>query len=370
MPVIAIIGAVAAIGIAVEVGTTLAIIAAVGATIGAVGAVTGSKALMIAGGVIGAIGGIGALAQSAGILGADAFSFGSNAAGVAGAATDTGSFAGAASGIDSEISQWSQYGSALDVQGNPALSASSLSGAPTMGNGDFIDRISGAVQPVDTSASPTLSNAASPNVNPEPAFTNNAPVPQGGGEGASLGSVSNQADPNALANTGAVPASTAPSAPGTAAPSDPTAQVNGIPAGFDAQGNPLVGRTPTAESLINGGAGSNNPNITMGRTAADPSIWSKLTDVVGKPGVGTVISGVVQAGSAFIAGATNGLTPAQIAALNAQAEANHAAASLSMTQQANMTQPLPVATRSPPVTGAPQGMINTAPRVNVAGAAA
>jgi hypothetical protein len=70
---------------------------------------------------------------------------------------------------------------------------------------------------------------------------------------------------------------------------------------------------------------------------------------------GHLLGGVIQAGAAFISGATSTLTPAQVAALQAQANANQAAANLSNRQLSNMSQPIPAATR----TQAPPGLINT-----------
>lgn len=380
MPVLAVIGAAVAITVAVEVGTTLAIVAAVGATIGAVGAITNNKALMIAGGVIGAIGGIGALAQSAGIIGADAFSFGSTAA-AAGEGAASGA-AGSLSGIDAEIAQWSQYGAdlgaATDVGTFPtnALSGSvSLEGAPTTASAG-VDSVTGAYQDVSAGLNPAVSTT--PDVTPVAAVDNGVTIPQGD---AAVGVID---PPSQITGTaGSVPGVGAPSAPGVAAPgtpgpiaADPNATTNSILSGGQgvtgapAPGTTVTGSvsTPSTESLINAGSGANNPGIGISRVDAGGSVWGGIKDFLKNNG--TLVSGVIQAGSSFIAGATNGLTPAQIAALNAQAEANQAAANLSRMQQANMAAPLPVASRTPPVTGAPAGMINTPPRVNVTGATA
>lgn len=350
MPVIAVGFAVAAIAVAVEVGTTLAIVAAVGATIAAVGAVTNNRTLMIAGGIIGAIGGIGALATSAGIIGADALSFGSNAA--AGLASDASSVAGAAGGIDSEIAQWSSYGSALDAQGNTALGAASLSGAPTA-QSDVIDMASGTMQPIEGSASPALAAADAPNVAPNVAV-DNAAIPQGDNELTTPSdTVRFSQQPGNPANVTGSSTPAAPSVP------DATATTNSIL-------NPKDGGIPGSWDAAQRAA-----SVTGSVKMPQPSsgIWDALKSVLDTKGGGTLLSGVLQAGSSFIGGATNGLTPAQIAALNAQAEANQAAANLSRTQQANMSQPLPVATRTPPVTGAPAGLINSPPRIPVTGAA-
>lgn len=359
MPIIAIGAAVFAVAAAVATDFAIfATIAAVGATIGAVGAVTNNKALMIAGGVIGAIGGVGALAQSAGIIGSDASLFGSVFGSSGGAA------ASAAPSIESEIAQWSQYGADLDVQGNAALSGvgayssegvpltgtQALEGVPTTAS-QTVDPTTGAVQSLDTSVSPQISAASGPDVTPT-GTVDNGVIPQGdSGAINAPGDVARTAgaDPNGSILNGVTP---------PAAPSAPSV-------GVDPQGNSVLANvtgkvaTPTTESLINAGAGANNPAITINRV--DLSAWDGIKDFIKDNN--RLVAGVAQAGASFIAGATNGLTPAQIAALNAQADANQAATNLSRMQQANMSQPIPVASRvaTPPVTGAPAGIINTAP---------
>jgi hypothetical protein len=79
----------------------------------------------------------------------------------------------------------------------------------------------------------------------------------------------------------------------------------------------------------------------------------------------TLAFGALQAGGSLLSGATSTLTPAQVSALQAQAAANNAAASLTKQQVANITAPKAVAS-SAPVTGTPalvpgqQGLINSA----------
>jgi len=73
--------------------------------------------------------------------------------------------------------------------------------------------------------------------------------------------------------------------------------------------------------------------------------------------------GLIQAGGSFISGLTNPLSPAQIDALNAQADVNRATAGLIQRETANQSQPIPTVT-PPPVTGRPEqpaGLINTKP---------
>lgn len=362
MPVIAIGFAAFAIATAVATLETVAIIAAVGATIAAVGAVTNNKALMIAGGVIGAIGGIGALAQSAGLIGGSALSLGSSAA--SGVVGETGA---AAAGIDAEIAQWSSYGALGEsLSGAPALSA-----APSIATqADVIDQVSGAMQPLESSVSPAVGTAYAPDIAPAAAI-DNAAIPQGlinGGEASATGYTSAALDPLAQTAEVTVPNVSAPQVPGTSQ----TATTNSILNGGQG-GSPPVGPVDYGAGGASAGAGvTGRVAVETGAGQAGSSsggIFGKLMDMVSKPGVGTLLSGVVQAGSSFISGATNGLTPAQIAALNAQAAANQAAANQSNLQQSNMREPLPVASRSPPVTGA-TGLINSPPRIPVTGAAA
>jgi hypothetical protein len=93
--------------------------------------------------------------------------------------------------------------------------------------------------------------------------------------------------------------------------------------------------------------------------------------------------GALQASGSLLSGLTSTLTPAQVAALQAQANANNAAAALTQQQTANLAMPKAVAS-SAPVTGTPgqivpgatngvaqTGLINSAPKVaSVTGAPA
>lgn len=72
----------------------------------------------------------------------------------------------------------------------------------------------------------------------------------------------------------------------------------------------------------------------------------------------TLAYGVLQAGGSFISGLTNPMTPAQINALNSQAAANNAAATLAQRQVTNIGQTMPTVTGMPTPTG---GLINNNP---------
>lgn len=385
MPVVAVAAAVVAVTVAVEVGTTFAIIAAVGATIGAIGAVTGNKGLMIAGGVIGAIGGIGALASSAGIFGSAASSLSEVAAGTT--AAETASPFGAASGIDSEISQWSSYGA--DAASGSLSGASTVGAAsPTVDNTlDVVNTVSGNVNTTTEPLASVSANAGGPDVMPQAATDTGVPNTQmAGQEMVDTNGAVIQGDtvPDPTTAAGAATPK-APAAPGVApsgTPADTTGSILG--GGQGVPGDTVTG-APSAGTTVTGAPLSNGTGITITRggsvvpasgtaplqASGSSSIWGDIMNTLGKPGVGTLASGVVQAGMSFLGGATNGLTPAQIAALKAQAAANNAAANLAKMQQANMSAPLPVATRSPPVTGAPTGLINQPPpKVNAMGAPA
>jgi hypothetical protein len=346
--------------------TTLAVVAAVGATISAVGAVTGSKALTIAGGVIGAVGAIGGLAQSAGLLGdiagestlANSVGAGSSEAiaqGTTAAETASPFDAAAASGsagIDQEISNWSQYGAVSGLN-------------PSTGTTDIIDSVSGNVSNVGEVA-PTTS-VANTDVNPlgtvqantqAPLVTPSTATDTGTASGSASAYQTTFGDSTNTASAMPPSAPPAPGAPGLTT-TGPT-------------GSLTTGGTINNPSLINAGSGLNDPNITM--TSGGPSVFGKIGSFIKDNGQLTGM--LAQGAMSFIAGATSSLTPAQVDALKAQATQNTAAANLYNQQAAlvarqnqNMSQPLPVATRTAPVTGTPAGMINAPPPQQITGAA-
>jgi hypothetical protein len=87
-----------------------------------------------------------------------------------------------------------------------------------------------------------------------------------------------------------------------------------------------------------------------------------------------LLLGALQAGGSFLTGMTSTLTPAQVAAYNAQAAANQATANLTTQQTANLAAPRSVANVAPVtgtpsniITAPPAGMINSAPTVKVTG---
>lgn len=424
MPIVAIPAAAVAIGIAgygvatvgLTVATAFAITAAVGATVSAIGSVTGDRTLTMIGAGVGAVGGIGALATSAGLFGTAAAGGMFDAAGGAGPAFLGGeSSLGAAAGGAAETA--GAIGSSLGAA-DPAM-AGMVSPDTFMAGGqtDIFNEIAaqmnvpgvfdggegGAFAGGDTLPGNADIMASSADVTPAVATDTGV----GGMDGTDPTSLGGTDDPIDIPATGRAQGgglidqggqtppidSTAPAtgqptpavAAPTGAPRPVMAPVNpapSAPVGQVAPGAPDASGFPTARpatwydaGLPGSGAVAQRAAAGVGGVPANPdSTWATIMGMIGKPGVGTLLSGAIQAGGAFIAGATSSLTPAQVAALNAQAESNHAAANfhteqanMLRLQQANMSGPMSVAHRVPRVTGAPAptaptGLINTPPR--------
>lgn len=315
MPVVAVIAAVAidagAIGaIAAGTLTTLGAITAIGATVGAIGAVTKNKTLSMIGMGLGLVGGIGTLAQSAGLFESSASLFGSSAS-TADAATAAG--AEAFSGTAAET-----FGDAAGTAGaTGAASAADLVSAAGDLNGAALDPV-GAINA--TSIAPATGNAAS--------------IVTGGAEGSPLA--------QALS------------------PSATPATLMGGPAADTVGATGVTGATSAADTAAGAAAFSG----TGMAAPPQPGMFGRLMDWAHNNQ--TLAMGVLKAGGSFISGLTNPLTPAQIDALNAQADANRAAAALLTRQAANVGQPLPTISGAPvqsaPVTGVPGGsLINNRP---------
>lgn len=353
MPIAAVGVAAVAIGAAVDLGTTMSIVAAVGATVGAVGSVTGSKPLMIAGGVLGAVGGIGAIAQGAGLIGSDAEMFGG--------AVSPGSTASVGDAVTAAASQGSDAGGAYST----AEGAGMMEGADT-GTGlaagtpstlgpvtDIVNSISGQVTNPGATVNPggmpgagmtpttgsVGANAQPPAVTPAAAGGYTGPQGDGGDMNAP-GDVARQAGngltPNGMIN-GPTPSPTAPvAAPASAAPPPPVAAGNTAapPApttGANAGGSLL---NPGDTGLADAGKAAMSTGAPI--NGAGGSALSSLYDFATSSGGGRLLGGVFQGAMGFIAGATSQLTPAQVAALQAQANANQAAANLSTQQLSNI----------------------------------
>ena len=331
MPIIAVGAAVVAAGVAtagvvtagLTVVTALEIVAAVGATLSAVGTITKNKDLQEAGLALGVVGGVGALAAGAGLLG-DAASSGASLFGSDAATTAT--TADATDAVSQEITATGGEGvggaAAANTAANAATAApaAALAGAPTPDAAataaqppvDTVDLLSGNSPPV---ADNLMSNAATEATAPPtiaPPATAPTPTP-------------NATPPSTLGIAGG---GAAPTLPGQA-PATPTPPGITVPQ-VKPPTPPLFDPTQSYES-----------SLTNSATGSPPS--SMFSSLLKNPGIAY---GVFQAGGALVSGLTNPVTPAQITALNAQAAANNAAASGAVQQQANIAQPLPVASRT------------------------
>ena len=380
---------------AVDANTiTLAIVAAVGATVGAIGAVTGVKELQIAGSVIGAIGAVGAIASSTGLLG-EVGSFlgmggegGANvAATAAGAevAKDSGVWATevanattaapvegltvgnslqelsqmAGSGIESAAGE---IGTSISQAADPiatfsgemtAHQAEQL-GLP-LGQGDSI-----GATPVDAGAgASTLSdNAAAQTA--EASKTVTGSVGSGAAPDASPKNLVNLPDPSSTAPvnptatggvSGTPPQAVTGSAPGASAVSGRPDPVMGAP------GQASAATTPAGQASAGGTVANVTGKLTAGSSSGGGSAVSGILDFLGKPN--TLAGSLLQAGSAFVSGATSSLTPAQVSAYNAQADANLAQANLARQQQQLLQTQMANASAVPTATRRPGGLINT-----------
>lgn len=373
MPVIPIVGAVVAIGIAAEVGTTLAIVAAVGATVGAVGAITGVKELQIAGTVIGAIGGIGAIAQSTGLLGevGSFLGFGGTeagnvaplASGISEVAQEVGTFADdVATATTTAPVEGLTVGNSLQELQNVSQPVESVGQGIAGAGGEVVDPIthfSGEVAPsvyeATGSGMPPGIGDALPAAEATPAVQTAEATP----DGIYNQSPGSPAAPSAVdPKTVATEAQTFGQVKG-ASPIDGKVDITNVPGpqgGYNSGIDPATGQTV----LTSKSNGTVLASPVTG-TVDGGSTWTKILDTLGKPGIGTLASGLVQAGSAFVSGATNALTPAQVAAYNAQADANLAQANLARQQQQLLQTQLENASAVPTATRRPGGLINSIP---------
>lgn len=372
--------AVASVAVAAVTLNPFAIVAAVGAVANVVGYYTHSKELQIAGGVLGAVGAIGGLANAAGLfslsdIGLDAastgLSWGSEAA--------SGASSFGASGAGE-----------LGLPGAGAgAAAASAAGPVTVDTMPDVVSIAGGVASPEMSwptgmPSNVAASANAPAIMPEAAVNTNVAeglTPSVGGgmintpapTFTASGSDTAQLQSFGQATVGAeAPAG----APGTminasATPVDPTAGVSGAVA---PSANPADVAAGTTAAETASPFGGNATGVASAKSAADPTVWDKIWKFVDTNSGGRILSGALMAGGAFLSGATNAKTPAEIEALKAQAEANKAAANISRQQLQNMQGTLPTAYRrsdlpqAPAVTGSvapppPPGLINTAPKL-------
>jgi nuclear pore complex protein Nup62 len=352
---------------AISATTAFEVIAAVGATIGAVGAVTKDKTLSTVGLAIGAVGGIGALATSAGLFGATAAS-GAPLFGAAPAASTADSAGSAFGGAASDASSAATYGptSAFatgDAAGATAAATEAGTGlaAPlataNTGSDGMVNFVAGLDQAPPSDGLTTLNSTAENAGNP-------AALPGPRADGAGL-----LTDPNAPLLTDP----NAPTVPGLTGTGNSAASANVGLSVSDAPGAnfSLNGQPPTPGPTDSSVAGFPASGAAAPASANSPLV-SDITGAPWKPltsGDGTldgilefanknpaVTLGALQAGGSFLSGAFSTLTPAQVAAYNAQAAANQAAANLATQQTQNLAAPKAVASLTP-VTGAPGPLV-------------
>ncbi len=349
MPIVAVAGAIAAGAVAAvdiaAVGitaiTAFEAVAAVGATLGAIGSITKDKTLSMVGLGLGAIGGVGALATSAGLFGAEAAGgsslFGSGPQAAASTA-DVGS-AGGGFGV-----------------------------AEAAGVGEQVPAIAGGTFGVDLSTEGTIPFLANANTT-APTATDVAPPSDLTTLSTTSESTTDPALKLAMSGKDDVAQAALDKTLGTGSQFDPlqSGAPPAPPAGVDANGISLAppGK-PLADWQLPGTPGVNGAAGTS--TIEKTGIFGDILDFAKKNP--TVAMGVLKAGGSLLEGATNELTPAQIAYYNAKAAEAQAAANMSNQQRANLAAPKAVASTMP-VTGAPQplvppmpgGLLSQAPRL-------
>lgn len=188
-----------------------------------------------------------------------------------------------------------------------------------------------------------------------------------------VGAASNEfvppSPPTDISSPGAVPSDAGPSA--GAVPSDAATESANYGSGLlnSPVANSGASTTPMSPSATPPVSSATSPAATDAN-ATPPGFFSKLLNN------NLAQYGMVQAAGALVSGAFNQLTPAQVAAYDAQAANNRAAAALTAKQTQNMSGPMPAANLGPPklapVSGAPagSGLINAPVTGSVTGAPA
>lgn len=301
-------GLAAAVGIAEVAFSATAIlqsVAIVGAVVSVVGTVTKNPVLSKIGMGLGLVGGLGALATSALGLSTDALFGASSAAGEA-----AGGAAGAAEGaVSSAVAGEGGWSVAAPDVISSLDATTAAAAAPTEAfAANPLDTLGAAPGETPTGLINTSTTAA------EDAGTTAAAAPTAEDAAATL----KEGIPRAPLDLGST--STVTGQPITSAVDPITGLTTGIPGGADSSGG----------------------------------LMSTLMSYVDKHP--TIAFGALQGASSLLSGWTSTLTPAQVAALNAQAASNQAAANLTTQQTANLAMPKAVAS-SAPVTGAPQPLV-------------
>lgn len=206
-----------------------------------------------------------------------------------------------------------------------------------------------------------------------------------GAAGAAGDAISTAAGTNANYLPGAVTSEALPAAAGAADITSATGAVaNANPAGIinsslaPAQGNVagIVTGGDTASALGSSLSTGTNAASTAGTVLADGTLasgqsWSDALTAIGKSNAGPLSNamnwakdnqllayGILQSGGAFISGLTDPMSPAQVAALEAQAAANNAAAGVAQRRARNMAGGMPTATVTGRPAPVPGGIIN------------
>lgn len=347
----AVTAVVSSVGVAVT-ATALTVgfetIAAVGAVLGVVGQVTHIKALSYAGLALGAVGGIGALASSAGLLGAGAADLGAGAGQTAATAD-----AASAGTIDS-VAGVGNAAAGEEMLGLPAAGSAEAGGAVADAGGVGVGDIAGAVKPAagliqaaDSNAPPDVGHATG-----NDAWLTGADALNANELTRVRGGLLNAAPPSGAAVTPGLDTTTAPLAPVTSQP------LPGPQAGVGGNGIAPVSNTP-----VN--------TLTEGASDAGTGTGGSFDGILKFANKNPVVAlGVLQSAGSLLSGFTSTLTPAQVTALNAQGAANDAAAAQQKQQTANLAAPKAVASNTP-ITGAPQTLVpppsTAAPQVTPAG---
>ena len=381
MPVIAIIGAVVAdvaLGSAVVAGTVgtltgiLTAVSAVGATVGAIGAVTGNKALSYAGMALGAIGAVGAIASAAGVFGSAADLAGGTAPALSGPIGGTAAEAGASSVTSAFNSETGAVGAdTIDqvTSGFAGGTAPALSGpiGGTVPGADATNFFAADIQNPNTAAGPAMVNDAGQATQVQMAPAAGAPAQQ------SPVSATGQYDQSM-----ATPLKNLQGNLNQAEGNTAGVQQANQPAVVTGSNNPQVPPAGPANTPVAAGG----PQVTDSTGYVDNGTFDVTNPTASSGGIGGIIGkimqfskdnqlltyGATQALGNFISGATNTVTPAQVAQLNAQAASNNAAAALLTRQTAAQSQPKTVASLAP-VTGVPAPLLTpSAPGlINVTG---
>lgn len=329
MPVVAVVGAlgaaafaaadIAAVGL--TVATAFEVVAAVGATVGAIGSVTGNKTMAMVGMGIGAVGAVGGIASAAGLFG-EAGSAPLFGASPTAATQEAGGFA---EGLTPATA--GTAGGAID---SGAFDAGGMSVADAASNGtlDFMASAQGPTQPTSSDLT-TLATTAQNETDPAVAL---ASTDQPGLLG-----------PGANAQPNPIPTATPDTSAGTS-----TAAAGAPPSTSTSTATPTT--TETSGPFIDSGSF----DVPGAAKTDTPGVLSSILKFAKDNPL--VAYGALQTGGSFLSGLTNTQTPAQIAALNAQAAANQAAANQAKQQTANLAMPKAVAV-STPVTGTPQPLI-------------